>query len=475
MQPASEVHPADESVEVAMPRDAKCVADSPEPDADTGTTGRAASPPATAEEQRQHREVMVAIAVLTVCGMAYQTANGACLPLYAKYAERLGLGESAGGLVIAAPSVARVILNLRLGKLADDLGRKELLVGGSLIMAIGAYCTAAASSLWMMLLARLLMGAGGAASDIAAQACRLDVVARFPARRGMLLGAAQSLTMLAYAAGPVVGGRLALHGGVHVPFNVLGVVLCVCAPLYGFLPKTQAATARPTAAGGVHADDALEASTPLPSTPTRELLRDPRQRGLLLLRFALTAGWSAWMTVLPVHLSHRFGLDTAQLGFYFSLMTLLGFAASPVGGLVSDRLGRHAVARVGAVLSAVSLGCLPATSTLAGFWSLMAVWEVSEASMNAATTAASADITRVELRGVQSSLLSQVQDATFVVMPTALGALSSWLGTDVALVLTASLQLCAIAGFAALMRLGGNLPLPLSLGMGRAAKRESDE
>ena len=60
-------------------------------------------------------------------------------------------------------------------------------------------------------------------------------------------------------------------------------------------------------------------------------------------------------------------------------------------------------------------------------------------------------------------------------MPTALGALSSWLGTDVALVLTASLQLCAIAGFAALMRLGGNLPLPLSLGMGRAAKRESDE
>ena len=244
MQPASEVHPADESVEVAMPRDAKCVADSPDPDADTGTTGRAASPPATAEEQRQHREVMVAIAVLTVCGMAYQTANGACLPLYAKYAERLGLGESAGGLVIAAPSVARVILNLRLGKLADDLGRKELLVGGSLIMAIGAYCTAAASSLWMMLLARLLMGAGGAASDIAAQACRLDVVARFPARRGMLLGAAQSLTMLAYAAGPVVGGRLALHGGVHVPFNVLGVVLCVCAPLYGFLPKTQAATAR---------------------------------------------------------------------------------------------------------------------------------------------------------------------------------------------------------------------------------------
>ena len=425
--------------------------------AETGLTGRS-TPPVTPEQQLQRRQVVLQIALLTGCSMAYSMASGACMPLYAQYAASLGLGESAGGLVIAAPSAARVLLNLRLGQLADELGRKKLLVGGCLVMAVGSFLTAAATGLWMMLGARLLMGAGGAASDIAAQACRLDIVARYPARRGMLLGLAQSLTMLAYAAGPVLGGRLATDGGVRVPFEAMGVVLLVCAPLYALLPDTAPATGASETIKSKEDEDmkassssSSEKASAVPS-PTMELLRDPRQRGLLCLRFSLTAGWAAWMTILPIHLQHRFGLDTAKLGFFFSLMTVLGFASSPLGGLISDRLGRNSVARAGALASALALGCLPAARTMVGFWMLMAVWEVGEATMNAAATAASADLTRVELRGAQSSLLSQVQDATFVVMPTALGALAARFGTDVALVLTAASQLCAIAGFAVLMR-----------------------
>ena len=92
--------------------------------------------------------------------MAYQMANGMCMPLYASYARTFGLGESASGLIIAAPSAARCVLNIFIGEACDLLGRQPLLVGGCLVMAVGAFGTASAQSLPVMLAARLLVGAG---------------------------------------------------------------------------------------------------------------------------------------------------------------------------------------------------------------------------------------------------------------------------------------------------------------------------
>lgn len=112
------------------------------------------------------------------------------------------------------------------------------------------------------------------------------------------------------------------------------------------------------------------------------------------------------------------------------------------------------------------------------FWALCAVWrrarpladgscpshsqtthsplpsysQVGTAALGAASSAAAADVTRVALRGTQSCLLGQVQDATFVLLPTALGLLSARLGTDAALILTASLQIAAAFAAAVSMR-----------------------
>ena len=437
-----------------------------------GTT--ATEPPILRDGSR--RRALAQMTVLTVLGMAYQVGLGMCMPLYATYAAHIGLGEAAGGLIIAVPSIARVLLNLCIGDLCDRFGRKPLLIGGSLIKAVGMYCTASASGLCVMIVGRLLVGAGGAATDISAQACRLDIVAQFPTQRGAILGWAQALTVLAYAAGPVMGGRVAAQAGVRLPFYAFAHILLVSAPLYALLPESRRkASTLPSARqdgdgteGPVcelaHEGAKAEARRgEAPSCPLKalgggtpglvELARDPRQRALLLLRFALTAGWAAWMTLVPLHLSRRFGMSTEDIGFYLSALTLLGFASSPVGGALADRVGHSLMARSGAAASAGALGLLSGAFSLPQFWALLAVWEFGISATNAAQSAAAAEWTRLELRGTQSSLLGQVGDGTFVLLPTALGVVAAKAGTSCALLLSAALQLAAVSLAARILRL----------------------
>lgn len=165
------------------------------------------------------------------------------------------------------------------------------------------------------------------------------------------------------------------------------------------------------------------------------------------------------MIVLPMHLTRAFGLDTVSIGFCLSVMTLVGFAFSPLGGGLSDYFGAYRVARIGAFASAVALGVLPGAESLTAVWALLALWEVGTAATSAATSAAAAVATPSELRGLQSSLVGQVQDGTFAVMPTAVGVLAARIGTNTTLGLTAVLQIVMVV-VAARMHETARLPSP---------------
>ena len=85
----------------------------------------------------------------------------------------------------------------------------------------------------------------------------------------------------------------------------------------------------------------------------------------------------------------------------------------------------------------------------------MAVWDVGEAMLTAASTALAADVTPAEQRGAQSSLGNQVQDLTFVGMPVLLGSLAAAHSNSAALLTTAALMLSSNVAFATLMRRTG--------------------
>eukprot|EP00965_Chrysotila_dentata_P138841 4592144-Pleurochrysis_carterae.AAC.3 len=225
----------------------------------------------------------------------------------------------------------------------------------------------------------------------------MQVAGRYPEHTGLLLGTVHALTMLAFAAGPAVGGLLAERGGSRLPFLAIGCALVAIAPLYTLLPEG--------GRGSTHAEPKRAVAAALAAY--RELLGDRTQRALLALRFSLVAGWAAWLTVIPAHATAVWGAGAGELGRMFSCISLIGMLCAPLGGALADRYGRRGLAFRAGLLSALAVGALPMCVGKRSFYVAMAAWDVGESMMTAASSALAADVTPADQFGAQSSLNNQ--------------------------------------------------------------------
>jgi DHA1 family multidrug resistance protein-like MFS transporter len=151
------------------------------------------------------------------------------IPVLPLFASSIGLGSSGVGLIVAMPAAAKLLLNLPVGHLVDTVGRKPPLIAGVLVDGVGCLLTASATGLGQMVPARLLVGAGSACGTTAGGAYTMDVVGRYPAHIGTLLGTANAIGTLGFAAGPMLGGWLADRGGAALPFVLIGGILIASA------------------------------------------------------------------------------------------------------------------------------------------------------------------------------------------------------------------------------------------------------
>jgi len=383
------------------------------------------------------------LAILLGSGFVIQMAIGMIIPVLPHFAQQVGLGSSGVGLIVGLPSAAKLLLNLPVGHLVDTVGRRPPLVAGVVIDGLGSLMTAGASSLGQMAPARLLVGAGSACGSTAGGAYTMDVVGRYPHHIGTLMGVAQATGTLGFAAGPMLGGLLADRGGAALPFVIIGGVLIASAPVFALLPETR--PPRPPSHDVRQAvSDSLQSF--------RSLLVDDTQRALLLMRFALLAGWSVSLTTVPLHATAMWGATPGQLGQIYSVITACGLATAPIAGHLTDRLGRRPLVVFGSVTTALSIGCLPVVGhSESAYYAVMAAWAVGETFLVTSISALAADVTPPEARGAQSSLGNQAGDLTFTVMPVLLGAIAVH-SHAAAFGLTSALVLAANAAFWRLTR-----------------------
>jgi MFS family permease len=129
----------------------------------------------------------------------------ALLPVLSLYAATLeGATPLLIGLAVGAYGLTQAGLQIPLGALSDRIGRIPVLVGGLVVFAAGSAMAAVGDTIWVVIVGRLLQGAGAISATLTAliaDATREEVRTRSMAFFGIGIGAS---FMVALIVGPVV-------------------------------------------------------------------------------------------------------------------------------------------------------------------------------------------------------------------------------------------------------------------------------
>jgi MFS family permease len=174
-----------------------------------------------------------AVAAILVTAMMVLLANMSIEPIITVYIGGLGVSAAhlarTAGLVMACSALGSVLTASRLGALADRIGSWNVIIGCLLLTALAMVPQAWVVHWWQLAALRVAMGMAlaGLLPSIGKLA-RQTVDER---STGQMLGYLQSAQFSGQVLGPLVGGVIGVHFGLHSVFFVTAALLSACAAL----------------------------------------------------------------------------------------------------------------------------------------------------------------------------------------------------------------------------------------------------
>jgi MFS family permease len=362
---------------------------------------------------------------MLICGLilASAAAQFALVPVMPAYAHRLGLSGFQQGEVLGAPGLAALAVCLPAGTLSDRFGARRMTLFAGALMAVGTLVQALAGNVALLLVARLVFGAGYGIVWTAGL-CWLAA-----AGGASTIGGSVTSGGIGGVLGPAVSGVLVQRFGLGVPWLLAAA---------GFAVIT-VGLALVRASGETSGEAAGEVS--VSAAPSGGSLRTAaRNRGFVWAGAAvITAGLTNGVCSLlaPAEL-HAAGASTARIGLDFAIAG----AVFAIGSAVTAAAGRRALTVAvicGGILAEAAAFSLTVVSTTA--LAVVAMLFVVTAARSVLWTvsyplaATSAEQDGMGL-GATVGLLNGIWAATAVVGPLAAGGVAEHLSARVAFALT---------------------------------------
>jgi sugar phosphate permease len=316
------------------------------------------------------------------------------LPLIGK---ELGLTYTEIGLIMTIQHLAGAISNLPGGMIVDTVGQKGYLMAASLFWVGVPYALMSVShDFWMLLVCVTLVGIG---NNLWHPAAIPTLAYRYPQRKGLVLSFHGMGGNLGEAFAPIVVGAL-LGWFTWREVVVINVVPGITMAALILIMLGALTTSKSGAAADINAGGEKRGA--------REYLNDLtsllKNKALMIVSVSAsfrTMTQAGLLTFLPVYLAYELGYSTFIVGVCMTVIQVAGFIAGPIGGHLSDKMGRRRVVMSSMVLSGVMVIGMVAVGksplfivfiALVGFFlyamrAVLQAWAIESAPKNLAGTA----------------------------------------------------------------------------------------
>lgn len=269
------------------------------------------------------------------------------IPLMPFYAREMGGGGLVVAILMSSFTAAQLLSAPQWGRFSDKYGRRPALLVGLTASCIAYLVFAFAHTIWLLLLSRIVQGAGGGTVGVI-QAYVADSVE--PDNRARALGWLSAATNVGVAIGPAIGSA-ALAFGSRGP-GIAAALLCLINIFFAwkFLRESRDMTE-------AHDKKPRASRTVIAHVITHPAESAPR----LIWIYAIAMGaFSGLMAILALFLADRFGVGKDRIWIFYTYVGAISVVtrAGILGRLV-DRFGEAQLSRIGLILLATGLATLP--------------------------------------------------------------------------------------------------------------------
>ena len=281
------------------------------------------------------------------------------LPALPVISAQFGVPAGSAQMTLSTYILGFALGQLLYGPMADSLGRKPVILGGTLIFAAAAVACALAQSIDQLIVMRLFHGLAAAAASVVINALMRDIYPKEEFSR--MMSFVMLVTTIAPLVAPMAGGAVLVWFSWHAIFWILALAaLLASAMIFFFIDETLAVERR----------QKFHIRTTMGNFAS--LFRHKRVLSYMLASGFSFAGMFSFLSAGPfvyIELNH---VSPQHFGYYFALNIVFLFIMTIINSRFVRRIGALNMFRAGLWIQFVMAIWLVVSAFFGvGFWALV--------------------------------------------------------------------------------------------------------